>query len=288
MFIQPYALDELRFAYCYRIYLRWRTHRAKPLSVLASLNQPILDEIGSRFGIHILEANASDTDVLLLASLRPEETVSACASKLKGQISKWMRERLGLATPVNLVSKGYFACTAGKSTAEAVDGYLESQSEHHRYHERARPPVFVRSYDLSLADLDRLNSNHAATHLQHHIVLATTRRKGVFGQRSGETVAGRWQELLRQRQAGLVKASFLPDHVHLAVRVHPAVSPAALIAELMNAAQALMWDAFADDVVRAAVERLWQPSAYLGSFGDLESPKLAAYVQQFERDSRRE
>ena len=32
----------------------------------------------------------------------------------------------------------------------------------------------------------------------------------------------------------LLKVSFLPDHVHVAVRVHPSVAPAVLVAELMN------------------------------------------------------
>lgn len=191
MFMQPYQLDELRFAWCYRVYLRCRTHRLRRLLPLAELNQAVLDEIGAQFDIHVLEHNTADSDVLLLLSLKPWETVSACASKIKGQISKWLRERLGLTDPSNLLGRGYFACTVGQSTSTAVEEYLSKQSEHHGYDGRARPPIFVRRYQWTQTDEDRVSAQHAYTVLQHHIVLATWRRKGVFGESSASAVADR-------------------------------------------------------------------------------------------------
>ena len=81
------------------------------------------------------------------------------------------------------------------------------------------------------------------------------------------------------------KVSFVPDHVHLAVRTHPSLSPAEVVVALMNASQELMWKDFANLVIRGARERLWQPSAYIGSYGDLESAKIAAYVRKWEADN---
>jgi REP element-mobilizing transposase RayT len=284
--IQPYNLDELEFAFCYRLYLRWSTHRRNPQSHLAELDPSTLEAIAKRYDMRILESSSSKTDVRLMASLKPQETVSACASKLKGQISKWLRGRLGRSSPENLLSKGYFACTTGKTTADAVNRYLDEQSEHHGYSDRPSPPVFLREYALSQTDERRLKANHAATHLQHHIVLATWRRFGVFEASAGESVAARWRTLLRERNAALRKISFVPDHVHIAIRVHPSVSPARLIVEMMNSAQEQMWSEFANSVIRARVERLWQPSAYLGSFGDLESAKISKYIRQWETQGR--
>lgn len=281
MLIRPFQLDELEFAYCYRIFLRWRTHQAAAIPMLAELSPPVLEEIGERYDIHVLESNCSDTDVLLLVSLRPPETVAACASKLKGQISKWLRGKLALSGPTNLVSSGYFACTTGKSSSEAVEHYLQLQSGHHQYDARPRPPVYVCAHELSLEDEKRLKGKHAVTYLQHHVVLATEWRRGIFGDDSGKAVADCWYRLLEDRRAALLKVSFVPDHVHVALRVHPAISPGALIVELMNSAQQLMWNAFSDSVIRASVERLWQPSAYLGSFGDLESSKISSYVRRW-------
>ncbi len=84
----------------------------------------------------------------------------------------------------------------------------------------------------------------------------------------------------------LEKVSFVPDHAHLAVRFHPSVSPAMMVVALMNAAQEHMWSHFPDTVIRAGVERLWQPSAYLGAFGDFESTKIAAYVRRWEPETQ--
>ena len=280
MLIEPFRADELQFAYCYRVYLRWRTYRGKPLPVLADLALPVIQEIGTRYDLHVLESTCSDIEVLLLVSLRPEEAVAACASKLKGQVSKWLREKLQLSAPAKLVSSGYFASTTGNSSADAVEHYLRQQSGHHGYEHRPRPPVYVQSYDLSPEDAERMKTKHAVTELRYHVVLATAHRRGVFGDHSGKAVAIRWRDMLHEKRAALQKVSFLPDHVHLALRAHPVISPAELILELMNSAQELMWDTFSNAVIQAGVDRLWQPSAYLGSFGDLESRKMASYVKR--------
>jgi REP element-mobilizing transposase RayT len=286
MLIQPYTLDELEFAWCYRIYLRWRTHRLHPQPCLSQLTLTTLNAIAAKFHIHVLESTAGETDVLLLLSLTPHESVSACASKLKGQITKWLRERLRLARPANLLSRGYFATTTGKSTSEAVEQYLSGQGEHHGYANRARPPLFLRRFEWAAAAEERVQAKHNRSLLQHHIVLATWRRKGVFGQPAGEAVAQRWRAVLTESQAALLKVSFVPDHVHLALRVHPAVSPAELIVRLMNESQELMWNRFDDSVIRAGAERLWQPTAYLGSYGDLASPQISQYIRDWEDEIR--
>lgn len=284
MLIHPYRLEELQFAYCYRIYLRSRTHQGQCRPALGKLSQDLLDGMARSFDIHVLESTSSETEVLLLVSLRPEETVSGCASKLKGQISKWLRESLQLRNPTHLLSRGYFACTTGKSAPEAIERYLNEQSEHHGYAQRQVPPVFVGSYDVTSADERPLQANHAYTHLQFHLVLATWRRKGVFGSEEAEAVAHCWQCLGRKNGFLLRKVSFVPDHVHVALRVHPTVSPANLVVVLMNAAQEIVFERFGDSVIRARVERLWQPSAYLGSYGELTSPAVRQYIRNWETE----
>jgi REP element-mobilizing transposase RayT len=79
----------------------------------------------------------------------------------------------------------------------------------------------------------------------------------------------------------LLKVSFLPDHVHVALRSHPGVPPADLVVELMNAAQWVIFERFAKAVIQARVERLWQPSAYIGSYGDLASPQISKYIHNW-------
>jgi len=285
MLIQPYLLNELHFAYCYRVYLRWRTHRARPITQMAGLDQTVLESIASKYAVHVLECASSATDLLTLVSLKPEETISACTGKLKGQLSKWLREAQQLTQPTEQLSNGYFACTVGKSTREAVEQYLSLQSEHHGYAERALPPIFVEGYDLSEDDEARVSTKHSVVVAQFHIVLATSWRRGIFGPQEGCAVAAEWRKLAMSLRAALLKVSFLPDHVHVALRAHPAVSPADLVVELMNAAQQVIFEKFAEAAIQARVERLWQPSAYIGSYGDLASPQVSRYIQNWAGES---
>lgn len=289
MFIQPYQLEELQIAWCYRLYYRWQTHRARPQPELRGLDREMLDSILQPYGIHILEASSSETDAKVLASLLPTETAAACAGKMKGRVSKWLREQIGhqQAPKEKLLSRGYFACTTGESTAEAVSHYLDNQGEHHGYASRVRPPVFVRRYPLTSTDEQRLSANHAATVLRFHVVLATWRRKGVFAQAAAEAMAHGWREIQAQHRMVIEKVSFVPDHAHVAVRVHPSQSPGEIVAALMNASQERMWSDFSDSVIRAGVERLCQASAYIGSYGDLESAKIGAYVRKWEQGEGR-
>jgi len=270
MFVQPYQRDELQFAYCYRAYLRWGTHGRAVCPPLARLDQPLLSSIASPYEIRVLESASDATDLPALVSLKPAETISACASKLKEQVSKWLHKALQLEHPADLLSRGYFACTVGQSTSDAVEQYLSLESEHHGYAGRVLPPVFVEKFDLSDADKDRVNARHAAVVAQFHLVLATCNRRGVFGSAEGRAVTAEWRKLQTTRRMALIKVSFVPDHVHIALRAHPAESPADLVVALMNAAQQVM----SKQLIAAELERLWQPSAYLGSYGDLASPQI--------------
>lgn len=283
--LRPYELRELTFAYCYRVYLRWRTHKNQARPELARLDQPTLDQITQPYGIRVLEANCDEKNVLVLASLEPGESVSGCAGKLKGQTSKWLREALALEAPANLVSKGYFACSVGKSNAKAVEDYLSKQPSHHGYEGRAHPPVFVREYRLTDSEEARFHPKHARAIIQLHVVLATLGRAGVFGAETGEALAEHWTRLGEQNKFGFVKVSFVPDHAHLAMRVHPTVSPAGMVLGLMSSAQEFMFENYREELLRAKVNRLWEPSAYFGSYGSLEAPKVAKYIQDWESEA---
>ena len=271
-----YVLDELRFAYQYRVYLRWQTHRNRPNQELTRLDANTLGALVTHQSIHVLECESGSQDVRTLVSLQPDDAVAACEGKIKGQAAKWLRERSG-----ERFSRGYFACTSGQSTAEQVDAYLASQGEHHGYADRPRPPVYVATFKANPDEETRLQSPHARTLLRFHVVLATWRRRGVFGADAGTAITRAWRDLEQGSRFALLKVSFVPDHVHLALRVHPVVPPGPLVVALMNAAQVLIWRDFADDAIQARVERLWQPSAYVGSYGDLATPQVGAYLRRW-------
>jgi REP element-mobilizing transposase RayT len=284
MLLVPYQPNELRFAFCYHAYLRWGTRCRRPYPALGHLDQPTLESLLERYHIRVLECAAAPTEVRVLVSLRPEEAVSACASKLKGQVSKWLRAAGPPEERPGLLSRGYFACTAGVSERAQVERYLEGQGEHHGYAGRVLPPVHVASFPLSAEGEACLRAQHAWAVPQFHLVLATWRRRGTFGPEEARAVTACWRELEPGERFALLKVSFVPDHVHVAVRTHPGVAPARLVVALLNAAQELLWERFADAVIQAGLERLWQPSAYIGGFGDLATPKVQQYLRNWSAD----
>lgn len=269
-----YTSDELKFAYAYHAYLHWQTYRNRPCIALQTLHRDTVDDFASRYSIHVLECQASSRGLRLLVSLRPDAAVAAADGKLKGQTAKWLREQSN-----GRFARGYFACTTGKSTAAQVDAYLSAQAEHHGYSKRARPPVYVKTFALAADDERRLQPPNARAVLQFHFVLASRFRRGVFSDRSGPEVTKAWRALEQKHKFALLKVSFVPDHVHLAVRAHPSVAPAEIAVALMNSAQGVMWRDFQADVIRARLEQLWQPAVYIGSFGDLATPQIEAYLR---------
>jgi REP-associated tyrosine transposase len=280
MLIQHYQPHELRFAYCYRIYLRWRTYRSRVCLPLLGIDNDILNTLAQPYGIRVLECATSKTDVATMVSLQPTETISTCASKLKGQLSKYLRSELQLKEPEHLLSRGYFGCTVGKSNALQIERYLESQAEHHGYDKRVLPPIFVEKYAVNAADEARLIAKHASVLAQFHIVLATRWRRGVFGASEGKKIAQEWRKLQTDLRIAIIKVSFVPDHVHIALRTHPSVSVPDTIAALMNTAQ----DIIPNALVGVGLDQLWQPSAYLGSYGDLTSPQIRKYIESLQKD----
>jgi REP element-mobilizing transposase RayT len=243
------------------------------------LDRQILNALLDSYGLRVLHCATDPTDVLAILSLKPTESISSAASKLKGRVSKWLNEVLNVSEPTKLLSTGYFACTIGKTRKRNVEKYLESQATHHGYDRRLVPPVFVQTYEVSSQDLALISPKHAVVISEFHVVLATRYRKGIFGSSEGRKVSAEWRRLQCAVRAVLRKVSFLPDHVHIAVKCHPSVPPSEIVLAFMNSAQEIV----ANEMVRAGVDRLWECTAYVGSFGDLSSPQIRKYIDNWKR-----
>ncbi|XZE19345.1 transposase [Pirellulaceae bacterium SH449] len=245
MFIQPYSTEELELSFCNRVYFRFGSNRSKPIEPLPRLTKQIVGDLLVPYDIHLLELAATNVDLRILVSLTATESVSAAASKIKGHISK----RLSYDAMDHLpgeqqkwLGRGYFAATTGHTRTAEVASYFERQTNHHGYDDRPRSPTYVDSFAL---DESLLATDHAVARLRYHLVFATEARRGVFHDVSAPRVTEAWRRLEPEWKAVIEKVSFLPDHVHIAVSVHPVVSPAALVVALMNEAQEIVWEHFA-------------------------------------------
>ena len=279
MNLYTYQPHEINFAFCYRVYLSWQTYRHHAFPPLARLQRPTLDALLRPYNIRVLECVTNATEMRCIVSLTPVETISGCASKLKGRLSKWLREEINLTDLQSILSKGYFASTTGKTRSRVVDRYLSLQSEHHGYSSRILPPIFVDQYPLTTDDERRISPHHAVVIAKFHLVLSTTWRRGIIGSAQGRRIATAWLKIQAELRIALMKVSFVPDHVHIALRSHPSVSPAHIAAGLMNSAQEVMQL----EMIEAGVNRLWMNSAYVGSYGDLSSAQISKFLERWRK-----
>lgn len=281
MFVEPYTSEELNFAYCYHVYLRWHSHRRRQLPITSFDTPSELKTNLDRVGVHLLEVNAqNETDLGLLASLKPEDSVSVAASKVKGQCSKWLRRRMENEKGGKMFGRGYFAATSGKSNEEDVMKYLDIQGDHHDCKNVGPPPVYTEKLDKP-PQLEALQTSHTETKLLFHVVLCTHSRLGFFSSAHGRAVAELLKSWQKEHQYRLLKVSFVPDHVHVALMLHPAVAPSELAVTLMNRTQDFASENFSSQMVEKGLERLWQPSAYIGSFGDIRSAAMKKYMEDW-------
>jgi REP element-mobilizing transposase RayT len=279
MDLRPYTLDELRCAYCCHVYYRWQSYRRRSTPMFRDL---VASDFELRYPeIHVLNIEATDRELAVLASLRPAESIASAASKLKGATSAFLRERMRLDHPQKLLAGGYFACTSGASTSETLDRYLDNQAAHHGYTSRQAELVWVHMWPTTLNDWKLLQANHSATRVRWHLVLSTWNRVDLFTSSAAEAVSSRWEVIAGGLRARLLKVSWVPDHVHVALASHPSLVPIELVLAFLNESQALMASQFNSWLLHADSQRLWKPGAYVGTYGDLATPQIQAYLRNW-------
>jgi putative transposase len=270
MYLTPYT--HLEWAYQLHYYLCFRTHRRRQL-VDSNRLVLTLNDLCDLFDHHVLEMKTRPSDVELLLSLRPDHAISDVMKKLKKESSGILCKAWQIEPP--LWARGYLARTTGKVRMTAVAGYLEAQSKHHGYDIRALPPVFrfrnPTPTDLSVA--------HAVFDLQYHLVLATRYRRGVFDSTLGEALVKYWLTVAHKREFAIDRATVLPDHVHMLVRTKPQMSIEQCALLLMNNGQYFVGERWPTRLIEAKVDQLWQPSAYVGSCGELPTALLKTFLR---------
>src|SRR5262249_8466091 len=82
MQVSEYQLQELQFAYASHAFLHWRPPGRNPHAPRPALAQTTLPAWVEPLGLHVLECDSRSTETRAMVSLRPDEPLSACASKL--------------------------------------------------------------------------------------------------------------------------------------------------------------------------------------------------------------
>jgi REP element-mobilizing transposase RayT len=194
--------------------------------------------------------------------------------KIKANLSREYGLAFNAVPP--LWARGYLARSTGRVQVERVKSYLDSQSEHHGYHKRVRPPVFR----YRATNIPRLTAAHSFFDLTHHLVFATRYRVGFFDSAIGEALAKYWLHVALKRGFAIEQVSILPDHVHLMVKTVAKMSVEDCALILMNNGQYFAGKHFSSALVQAGIERLWQTSAYAGTCGQMTTALLKSFLSR--------
>lgn len=273
MQVEPFK--EISWAFQLHYHICFRTHRRKPIfddqHRTVALAEA-LSELCTMNDVHLIEKDCQPEHVQLVLSLRPSQLISYVLKRLKSRSSAALCREFELSPP--LWARGYLARSAGSVRIQAVKLYIESQAEHHGYAKRPLPPVFK----FRAKEPEILATAHATFDLNHHLVLATRFRRGVFGSKSGEALVDYWTKVAARHSFAIDQATVLPDHVHLRVRITPKISIEQVALSLMNNGQYFVAKHFPLAIVAAKIDQLWQPSAYVGTCGELTTALLKAFM----------
>ena len=114
--------------------------------------------------------------------------------------------------------------------------------------------------------------------LSHHLVMATYRRKGIFGSALGRAISDYWLSVAAMRGLAIDQISVVPDHVHLLVRTMPRMSIEECALLLMNNGQYFIGKNYPQELVEAGINQLWEASAYAGTCGELTTALLKSWL----------
>jgi len=275
MYLKPLA--NLSWAYQLHYYLCFRTHRRKKFfshgDRMDALSQE-LSQICERHGFHLIRAKGYPDHLRCLLSLRPSDSISKTLQTVKTNLSRELGSRFLLQAPV--WADGFLARSAGRVRIEAVKHYLDSQSEHHGYAGRVNPPVFRFVAKNPIA----LTAAHSVFDLNHHVVLATRYRRGIFGSRIGNELYEYWERVATKKGFAIDRATVLPDHIHLLVRIVPKLSIEECVLALMNNGQHWFGKHYSVLLVQAGMSQLWQPSAYVGTSGQVTTALVKSFLSR--------
>lgn len=269
------SFTSLSWAYQLHYYLCFRTHRRRPV-LQATEIADIVKEICVRHDFHLLDYEPYPDEFRCLVSLQPDHSVAKTIQILKTNASReW---NLLIQTSPPLWARGYFARSVGKVRVQAVRNYLAQQARHHGYDRRLLPPVYRYRSDNPLA----LTSPHAFFDLSHHLVLATSWRKGVFTSEVGKALGDYWLRVAAKDEFAIDQVTVVPDHIHSIVRIKPKMSIAECVLSLMNNGQHFMAQRYGELLVAVGVNELWQPSVYAGTCGEFTTSLIKAWLNSGE------
>lgn len=275
--MQLEPLNTISWAYQLHYYLCFRTRRSKSIFITPEHIEALeaaLHEICERHEYHLLQSKVYPDHLRCLLSLRPAQAISKVIQTIKANSARIFGVQFALAPP--LWGRGYLARSVGRVRIGVVKEYISRQSEHHGYDNRVHPPVSRYSDEETV----ELSAQHGTFDLNHHLVFATRRRRGVFDSALGESLIQYWLRVASARGFAIDRVTIVPDHTHLLVRIAPKMSIEECARSLLNNGQYFVGQNAPEAMIQAKIEQLWQASAYAGTTGKITTALLKAFLNE--------
>jgi len=272
MFLTPYT--SLNWVYQLHYYLGFRTYRRRPLfeEINRTIIEQALTEICGRHDYHLLKSQIYADQLRCVLSLQPQQAVARTVQTIKANATRICREKSLLRDEV--WARGYLALSTGRMQIAAVRQYLDSQAKHHGYATRLLPPVFGYRTTQPI----NLSTAHSKCDLNYHLVFATWERRGVFTAGLGERLVQYWLRVAAKHSFAIDQVSVVPDHVHLLVRLPPMMTVEDCGLALLSNSQHFIGQRYGEMLIQAKVPRLWQPSGYAGTCGEVTTALVKTWL----------
>ncbi len=234
----------------------------------------VVSDICQRHEYHLLETQTYPDQFRCLISLRPSQAISKVIQTIKANSSRECGLQLKLSPP--LWARGFLARSTGRMRIDAVQKYLELQASHHGYASRLLSPVYRYRAVIPVS----LQAAHSVFELNHHVVVATYQRKGVFRSNLGEALSEYWLKVAKKRGFAIDQISFLPDHVHFLIRIVPKQSIEECVLMLLNNSQYFVGQRYPTALIDVGLNQLWQASAYAGTCGQMSTALIKKWLSE--------
>jgi len=204
-----------------------------------------------------LESHTWDTDAVHLSvAALPDAAPVWVAQRLKGRLDYALRKQgLGISFSRKVSLRAF-----GHNRGAVVERYVRDQLDHvdladARYRQTlASVAVNDSTVDLSVPAV----SSHGRYWYGLHVVFVVASRYRVGERRFLDRLGARVRDAAAGEGCALKRVAIMPDHMHLALRGNPKLSPAEIGVGLQEATA---------DVAGC---RLWEDGFYVGTFGDYD------------------
>jgi REP element-mobilizing transposase RayT len=192
----------------------------------------------------------------LTVAASPDVAPVWLAQRLKGRLDHTMRSR---GTSVSF-SRKVSLRAIGHNRTPVVEGYVRDQLKHVELADpRYRETLASVAVDDATVDLSEpAISSHGRYWYSLHVVFVVAGRYRVGEQSFLERLRERVMDVSKRLGCALKRVAVMPDHMHLALRGDPKLSPASIALGLQEA------------TAEVAGCRLWEDGFYVGTFGDYD------------------